>query len=45
MQIVMIGYVWIVFQELVDLPLGVLTALIGTPVFVMLLVKTRKEWV
>lgn len=28
-----------------DLPLGVLTALIGTPVFVMLLVKTRKEWV
>lgn len=28
-----------------DLPLGVLTALIGTPVFVFLLVRTRKEWV
>jgi len=28
-----------------DLPLGVLTALIGTPLFVMLLVRTRKEWV
>ena len=27
-----------------DLPLGVLTALIGTPVFVFLLVRTRKEW-
>lgn len=27
-----------------DLPLGVLTALIGTPVFVFLLLKTRKEW-
>lgn len=28
-----------------SLPLGVLTALIGTPVFVFLLIKTRKEWV
>lgn len=28
-----------------DLPLGVLTALIGTPLFVVLLVRTRKEWV
>lgn len=28
-----------------DLPLGVLTALVGTPVFVFLLVRTRKEWV
>lgn len=27
-----------------DLPLGVLTALIGTPVFVFLLIKTRREW-
>lgn len=27
-----------------DLPLGVLTALIGTPVFVVLLVRTRREW-
>lgn len=27
-----------------DLPLGVLTALIGTPVFVFLLVRTRREW-
>jgi iron complex transport system permease protein len=27
-----------------DLPLGVLTALIGTPVFVLLLLRTRKEW-
>ena len=27
-----------------DLPLGVLTALIGTPVFVVLLVRTKKEW-
>ncbi len=27
-----------------DLPLGVLTALIGTPLFAFLLVKTRKEW-
>ena len=27
-----------------DLPLGVLTALIGTPVFVFLLMRTRKEW-
>lgn len=27
-----------------DLPLGVLTALIGTPVFVFLLLNTRKEW-
>lgn len=28
-----------------DLPLGVLTSLIGTPLFVFLLVRTRKEWV
>lgn len=28
-----------------NLPLGVLTALIGTPMFVFLLVRTRKEWV
>lgn len=27
-----------------DLPLGVLTALIGTPVFVFLLIRTRREW-
>ncbi len=27
-----------------DLPLGVLTALIGTPVFVFLLVRTKREW-
>lgn len=27
-----------------DLPLGVLTALIGTPLFVFLLIRTRKEW-
>lgn len=27
-----------------DLPLGVLTALIGTPLFVVLLVRTRREW-
>ncbi|MCF0120990.1 MAG: iron ABC transporter permease, partial [Oscillospiraceae bacterium] len=28
----------------VNLPLGVLTALIGTPAFVAVLAKTRKEW-
>lgn len=28
----------------VDLPLGVLTALVGTPVFVVLLAKVRKAW-
>lgn len=28
-----------------DLPIGVLTALIGTPVFVVLIVRMRKEWV
>lgn len=31
-------------STLSDLPLGVLTALIGTPVFVFLLFKTRREW-
>lgn len=31
-------------STLSELPLGVLTALIGTPVFVFLLFKTRKEW-
>ena len=35
----------IVRAAFADLPLGVLTALIGTPVFVFLLVRTRKEWV
>jgi hypothetical protein len=30
--------------SLADLPLGVLTALIGTPLFVLLLIRTRKEW-
>lgn len=34
----------IVRASLADLPLGVLTALIGTPVFVFLLVRTRREW-
>lgn len=29
----------------VDLPLGVLTALIGTPVFVILLTRASKVWV
>lgn len=28
-----------------DLPIGVLTALVGTPVFVVLIVRMRKEWV
>ncbi len=28
----------------VDLPLGVLTALVGTPVFVVLLIRARKAW-
>ncbi|MBS5451385.1 MAG: iron ABC transporter permease [Coriobacteriia bacterium] len=27
-----------------DLPIGVLTALIGTPLFVFLLIKTKREW-
>jgi ABC-type Fe3+-siderophore transport system permease subunit len=27
-----------------DLPLGVLTALVETPVFVFLLVRARREW-
>lgn len=31
-------------STLSDLPLGVLTALIGTPVFVFLLFRTRREW-
>lgn len=35
----------VVRASFADLPLGVLTALIGTPVFVFLLVRTRKEWV
>lgn len=35
----------IVRAAFADLPLGVLTALIGTPVFVFLLVRTRREWV
>jgi iron complex transport system permease protein len=30
--------------EGVELPLGVLTALVGTPVFVMLLSRIRKGW-
>lgn len=34
----------IVRASLADLPLGVLTALIGTPVFVFLLIRTRREW-
>ena len=34
----------LVRSTVADLPLGVLTALIGTPVFVFLLIKTRKEW-
>ncbi len=34
----------IVRASLADLPLGVLTALIGTPVFVFLLIRTKKEW-
>ena len=28
----------------VNLPLGVLTSLMGTPVFVLLLAKSGKEW-
>lgn len=35
----------IVRSSFADLPLGVLTALIGTPVFVFLLIRTRREWV
>ncbi len=35
----------IVRSSFSDLPLGVLTALIGTPMFVFLLIHTRKEWV
>ncbi|WP_165172518.1 iron ABC transporter permease [Adlercreutzia sp. ZJ242] len=35
----------IVRSSFSDLPLGVLTALIGTPMFVFLLIRTRKEWV
>lgn len=34
----------IVRASFADLPLGVLTALVGTPVFVFLLVRTRREW-
>lgn len=34
----------IVRASLADLPLGVLTALIGTPVFVFLLIRTKREW-
>ncbi len=34
----------LVRSTVADLPLGVLTALIGTPVFVFLLIRTRKEW-
>ncbi len=35
----------VVRSSFADLPLGVLTALIGTPVFVFLLIRTRREWV
>lgn len=34
----------LVRSTVADLPLGVLTALIGTPVFVFLLIRTRREW-
>lgn len=35
----------VVRTALSNLPLGVLTALIGTPVFVFILLKTRKDWI
>lgn len=35
----------VVRTTLSDLPLGVLTVLIGAPVFVFILLKTRKEWI
>lgn len=35
----------VVRTTLTDLPLGVLTALIGTPVFVLILLRTRKDWI
>lgn len=35
----------VVRSSFADLPLGVLTALVGTPVFVFLLIRTRREWV